>query len=774
MGYKRYFPITVIASFFFTMVLSCHQEPSAPPVVSIIPKPVSLQRDSGIFNLNSTTTIVLADSELTNCADFLNAYLDQYYGFRLKVKTKPNTSAEQSGNTIILTYKKINYPFPGAYSLVSNKKQVQIAGDNAPGVFYGIQTLIQLLPVKPAHSLIIAAVRIEDYPRFKYRGMMLDCGRHFFDIAFIKKFIDFIAMHKMNTFHWHLTEDQGWRIQIKKYPKLTEIGAWRDSTIIGHPGDKPEKYDTSRSGGFYTQDEIKDIVQYAKERYITVIPEIEMPGHSMAAIAAYPELACQQSSYHVGTTWGVYDTILCPTPYTFNFYENVLKEVMDLFPSHYIHIGGDEAPKVTWDNSQFCKQLMKELHLKNSDELQSYFISRMEKYLNDNGRDIIGWDEILQGGLAPNATVMSWRGEEGGIAAAKMHHNVIMTPTTYLYLDYYQSNIHDSLLIGGYLPLEKVYSYDPIAKELDSTEAHYIEGVQGNLWTEYIKWPSTAEYQLFPRMEAVAEIAWTPQRERNYQDFEDRVITQFKRYDLWKVSYSKAIFEIDTKPQQRSDFNGINLQITSTYKGGSIYYTTDGDEPTVKDSIGNGPVHITKSGVLRTALFIEGKKVGPETSLKLAVNKATGKAITLAQAPSDQYNAGGAFTLVDGISPQEVNGSPGWLGWSGGSMDAIIDLGKKTSITKVSVCIGNAPGSWIYSPKKIVLSASDDGKNFRRIKEVTVQKDMGTGAHTIELDAPDAAGRYFSVKAENFGTIPTGNPGAGSQSWLFIGEIGIE
>ena len=511
------------------------------PVVSIIPEPVSLQQEMGTFSITPATTIYLAGKGLENSAVFFNNYLGKYYGFHLKVKNVKGKQDVHARNAIILDYQQTAYHIQGAYTFQSGQNRVRIHGDNAPGVFYGIQTLIQLLPVTPSRSLEIACVKITDYPSFKYRGMMLDCGRHFFDTAFIKKFINFIAMHKMNRFHWHLTEDQGWRIQIKKYPRLTNVGAWRDSTLIGHYGSK--RYDHHKYGGFYTQDEIRAIVKYAKERYVTIIPEIEMPGHSIAAIAAYPELGCQPGNYHVGNTWGVYDTILCPTPYTFNFYENVLKEVMQLFPSHYIHIGGDEAPKATWENSAYCQQLMKKLGLKNADELQSYFINTIEKFLNSHGRDIIGWDEILQGGLAPNATVMSWRGEKGGIEAAKMDHNVIMTPSTYCYFDHSQAKPSDSLTIGGYLTLEQVYNYNPVPKEIDRTQAKYIEGVQANVWTEYMQWPTKVEFMIFPRMEALAEVAWTPQKIKDYNNFVQRVQGQFKRYALWGVSYFKGLQE---------------------------------------------------------------------------------------------------------------------------------------------------------------------------------------------------------------------------------------
>jgi hexosaminidase len=771
---KRLFLFSSVVASLSFFASSCSQKKAAAPVVSIIPKPVSVVRQQGVFTIKPGTRIVLADTSLQNSADFFNEYLHKYYGFTLRVKTAADTADLQEEGAIVLNYTHSGDTAKGAYTLVSGDKQVRINGDDAPGVFYGIQTLIQLLPTTPARSLDIAQVRIKDHPRFQYRGMMLDCGRHFFDTAFIKQFIDFIALHKMNTFHWHLTEDQGWRIQIKKYPKLTDVGAWRDSTLIGHEGDKPRRFDHHRTGGFYTQDEIRAIVRYAQARYITVIPEIEMPGHSMAAIAAYPELTCNPGPYHVGNHWGVYDTILCPTPYTFNFYENVLTEVMELFPSHYIHIGGDEAPKVTWNNSAYCKQLMKKLHLKNADELQSYFINHMEKFLNAHGRDIIGWDEILQGGLAPNATVMSWRGEKGGIAAAKMHHKVIMSPTTYVYLDYYQSRNHDSLFIGGYLPLEKVYSYNPIPPELDSTEAGYIQGVQANLWTEYIKYPTKAEFQLFPRMEAVAEIAWTPQKERNYSDFIQRVQTQFKRYQLWKVSYSRAIYELNDTVEQRSDYQGVDLKLSTKYAQGKIYYTTDGAEPSSKATLYTDSVHITKNAQIRAALFIDGKKMGPEVTRTFQVNKATGKPVTLADPPADKYSQGGAFALVDGVVPAHAKDGSQWLGWNGGDLDAKIDLGKTQAISAVNVTIGDAPGMWVYAPKSITVLGSDDGKDFKVLKQISVQENMGQAARRITVPLAGISARYVEVKAENFGTIPAGHPGAGEKSWLFAGEIAIE
>lgn len=515
--------------------------------LNIIPAPVKAEVKQGNFIITPSTKLILAATGAEKSAAFLNAYLKKFYGFQLTTSKQQNWK-----NAIVLNYEKFENSKPGAYELKVDGNQVYIGGDNETGIFYAVQTLIQLLPADKSKQLNIPQCSIIDSPRFAYRGMMLDCGRHFFPVEFVKQYIDFLAMHKMNTLHWHLTEDQGWRIEIKKYPKLTEVGAYRNGTIIGHhPG---TGNDDTKYGGYYTQQQIKDVVKYAADRYITIIPEIEMPGHASAAIAAYPQLSCfpdentpiakgvkwsgDSTGKQVQQSWGVYPDVFAPTNYTFKFLEDVLDEVMLLFPSKYIHIGGDECPKDYWKRSEFCQNLIKEKGLKDEHGLQSYFIGTIEKYLNSKGRQIIGWDEILEGGLAPNATVMSWRGEAGGIEAARQHHNVIMTPTTYCYFDYAQSKQEDSLTIGGYLPLETVYSYEPFTSKLTADEQQYIKGVQANLWTEYIGNGSKVEYMVFPRMDALSEIAWSGQDKKNWNDFKTRLNQQFKRSDFQQVHYN--------------------------------------------------------------------------------------------------------------------------------------------------------------------------------------------------------------------------------------------
>lgn len=429
------------------------------------------------------------------------------------------------------------------YKLSVNQNGVSIRGNSGAGLFYGMQTLFQLIS---DDGRGVPFVEITDHPRFVYRGLHLDVGRHMFPPQFIKKYIDLLAHHKMNRFHWHLTEDQGWRIEIKKYPKLQEVAAYRKETVVGHASSRTRgkaEYDGKRYGGFYTQDEVKDIVRYAAEKHVTIVPEIEMPGHAQAALAAYPNLGCTGGPYEVATTWGVFEEVFCAgREDSFVFLQDVLDEVIALFPGKYIHIGGDECPKTRWEKCPHCQQRIKAEKLKDEHELQSYFIQRVEKYLNSKGRQIIGWDEILEGGLAPNATVMSWRGEEGGIAAAKQNHDVIMTPGNWCYLDHYQDTTgNEPLAIGGYTPVSEVYSYEPVPSQLTAEEAKHILGAQGNVWTEYMKTSDHVEYMVYPRAVAMAEVVWSPKESRDYKDFVHRMKTHVKRLEDWGVNYAKHI-----------------------------------------------------------------------------------------------------------------------------------------------------------------------------------------------------------------------------------------
>lgn len=498
----------------------------------IIPKPDSVEIRKGYFTFNKET-VIQADATMFE-AQLLHQVIKEQTGFDLKivpVTVKPNK--------ITLSNCAGCHSTKGGYGMMVSNKNIAIYAEQPEGFFYGIQSLRQLITTHNSKEFKVPCLLFYDKPKYAWRGMHLDCARHFFPVDFVKKYIDYLAMYKFNTFHWHLTDDQGWRIEIKQYPKLTEIGGYRNGSMVGHYSD--QKYDDKRYGGFYTQDEIKAVVAYAKQRHITIVPEIEMPGHAVAALASYPEYSCTGGPLEVGKQWGVLDDVFCPKEATFTFLQNILTEVMALFPSQYIHIGGDECPKTRWKSCPNCQALIKEKGLKDEHELQSYFVQRIEKFVNSKGRIIIGWDEILEGGLAPNAAVMSWRGTEGGIAAAKQNHFVVMSPGSHCYFDHYQGDPkNEPLAIGGFTSLEKVYAFDPMPKELNTEQAKYILGAQANVWSEYIEDGKKVEYMIFPRMLALSEVLWGTSSPERYQDFKNRVLLQFPIWAKKGIHYSTS------------------------------------------------------------------------------------------------------------------------------------------------------------------------------------------------------------------------------------------
>jgi len=496
----------------------------------IIPIPQKVIAYNHDLTLNPDFLILANSSEEQKIASILQKLLKKE-GLELKITSKATEKA------IVIRIKNTNNEYSKeAYELEINHDGIKINSDKPAGAFYAIQSIRQLLQ-KTSKGLSIQYCKITDYPTYAWRGLHLDVSRHFFDAEFIKKYIDNMSKYKLNTFHWHLTDDQGWRIEIKKYPKLTQIGSKRSETVV-KKNFKPYVGDHKPYGGYYTQEEIKEVVKYAKAHFVTIVPEIEMPGHAQAALAAYPEYSCTGKRPQVWTRWGVTDTVYCPTDETFGFLEDVLDEVMELFPSKYIHIGGDEVPKAQWKKSAFCQKLMKKEGLQNEHELQSYFIQRIEKYVNSKGRNIIGWDEILEGGLAPNAAVMSWRGEKGGIAAANAGHNVVMTPGFALYFDHYQGDKDkEPFAIGGFSPLKKVYEYNPMPKQIDKDKQHFVMGVQANVWTEYMPNSKHVEYMVYPRALALSEIAWTNDSLKNWSDFKLRLKHNLELLKLDDVNF---------------------------------------------------------------------------------------------------------------------------------------------------------------------------------------------------------------------------------------------
>jgi hexosaminidase len=528
------FSILAFSAFLLCFCKSNQQdEVIQPPSVSIVPIPVTVNQTDGFFTLPDTVTLAARSVAEQSVAQFLVDFFS--------TQGIPARLTQDSSAAIVLRSFVSKEMLPeGYYHLVVNEKGVDIFSTTASGLFYGVQSLMQLIQ-EEQNRWKIPTVTITDFPRFAWRGLHLDVCRHFFPVEFVKRYIDLMAQYKFNTFHWHLTEDQGWRIEIKKYPKLATTAAYRKETLIGHYSDQPHKFDGLRYGGYYTQEEIKEVVDYAAKRFVTIVPEIEMPGHALAALSAYPHLGCTGGPYEAATLWGVFDDVFCAgKESTFEFLEDVLDEVIALFPGEYIHVGGDECPKTRWEKCTHCQERIKDEGLHDEHELQSYFITRMEKYLNSKGKKLIGWDEILEGGLAPHATVMSWRGEEGGIAAAQAGHHVVMSPGFALYFDHYQGEPEgEPVAIGGNTPLKKVYEYDPAPASLSQEEMSYILGAQANLWTEYIKTTQQAEYMAYPRALALAEVVWSPKENRDWDNFVQRLPHQFVLLDRQNINYRK-------------------------------------------------------------------------------------------------------------------------------------------------------------------------------------------------------------------------------------------
>lgn len=760
--YRQRYLLILIPFMFFACV---HEDEEA--VYSIIPKPVLLEKGSGFYTFKKSSIICFQDSVLQTIANGLIAEIEAY--------TKPTVLEENPCPISLLL--NLEWHKKERYSLKVSDKGVQIIGASPRAVFYGVQSLKQLMQSNTSgNSIRTPFVYIEDEPRFSYRGMHLDVARHMFPVKFIKKYIDLMAYHKFNTFHWHLTEDQGWRIEIKKYPKLQSIAAFRKETMNGHFTDKPRTFDGKEYGGYYSQEEIREIIDYASQRYVEVIPEIEMPGHSLAALSAYPELACTTGPFEAATTWGVFEDVYCPTEKTFEFLQNVLDEVAELFPSKYIHIGGDECPKTKWKESVFCQDLIKEEGLKDEHELQSYFIQRIEKYLNSKGKQIIGWDEILEGGLAPNATVMSWRGTQGGIEAAKSKHQVIMSPTSHCYFDYYQSKSEEEpIAIGGLLPLEKVYEFEPIPQELSQEEAKYIKGAQCNLWTEYIRTPDKAEYMVYPRACALAEVNWSRKESRSFHDFSSRLRDHLERLKVMNVNYADHYY--DAKLNVEYDSIGVpTIDMTSNITEQSIYYTLDGSTPNKESQVFSKKLRLTKATQLRASSYIEEQGgFGRVQAFDFSPHLGTGEEISLVYQASETYKGlNGPSTLTDGVRGGKSFNGETWLGFSGKDLIANISFDEPKTIRQVTVGSLLAKDAWIYTPSRISIRAVTGSKE-KHVASSLNQKaisDLDPRNLIINLDPILVSDLLIEIK--NHGVIQKGDPGAGHESWLFVDEIIIE
>ena len=757
------------------LMTACSNQPTTVANYEVVPMPLEInttQQASFLLKSGVTVYYPAGNEKMQRNAEFLASYVKAQTGIELQVQ------AGEGGKGGIVLQLGLANDNPEAYQLKVDANQVVISSPSEAGVFYGIQTLRKAVDVAEGSNVELPAVEIKDQPRFGYRGMMLDVGRHFFSIDEIKTYIDMMALHNINRFHWHLSEDQGWRIEIKKYPKLTEIGSMRKETVIGH---NSGKYDGKPYGGFYTQEQAQEIVAYAAERYITVIPEIDLPGHMQAALAAYPELGCTGGPYEVWTQWGVSDNVLCAgNDQTIQFIKDVLAEIVEIFPSEYIHVGGDECPKVKWSTCPKCQARITALGLKSDNKhtkeerLQSYVIHEAEEFLNSKGRKMIGWDETLEGGLAPNATVMSWRGEAGGIEAAKQHHDVVMTPNTYLYFDYYQSKDTETepMAIGGYLPIERVYSYEPMPKSLSPEEQKYIVGVQANLWTEYIPDFKQVQYMVLPRMAALSESQWCAPEKKNYEAFLQRVSRLVNIYAKNGWNYATHIFDVmlDLKPNTET---GTLDAVARTIDNAPIYYTLDGSEPTTASEKYTDVIKIDKPCTLRT-VAIRPSGSSKITKDEISFSKSSMKPITMLQPINKQYEFSGATVLVDGMTGNMNYKTGRWIAFYTNDLEAVIDLKGATEISSMTLHTCVEKGDWIFDTRGITVSVSDDNQTFKEVASEAypaMKESDPNQIYTHELKFDPVKTRYVKVKALSEQSIPSWHGGKGNPGFLFVDEI---
>ena len=753
------------------------------PQIAIVPYPNHLETGRGTYRV--TDRPVTCDSrtdERTQRA---------VVGFAARLATvtggtNPVTVADEVPASGIRFVTDESLPAEG-YELNVDGEGIEVRASQFPGFLYALQSLEQLLPAAvygtepaPDAAWEVPCVRIADAPRFAYRGMHLDVARHFFSVDEVKRYIDVMAIHKLNTLHWHLTDDQGWRIEIKRYPELTAVGSIRKATVVRKEWGT---YDDTPYGGFYTQDEIRDVVEYAADRGVTVIPEIDLPGHMLAALTAYPELGCTGGPYEVWGRWGVADDVLCPgREKTFEFLEGVLTEVMELFPSEYIHIGGDECPKVRWEKCPRCQAKIRQLGLKDDGEhtaehyLQSYVTDRIGKFLAQHGRRIIGWDEILEGRAPSDAVVMSWRGSEGGIAAAKLGHDVIMTPNSHFYFDYYQSLDTDAepFGIGGYIPMEQVYSYDPAFPELTPEQQKHILGVQANLWTEYVLSDEHLEYMLLPRLAALSEVQWCLPETKDW----NRFIGSFRMDEIYSqmgYEFAKHIFGVTASYAVDPEKGGVVMTLT-TQGGAPIRYTLDGSDPTASSPLYKAPVTIGESCTFKAAALREGMQT-PVYARKFDFNKATGRRIALNAAPTLKYTYGGASLLVDGYRGGPVYSNGAWIGFLNEPLDVTIDMQGAKPYSAVTVESLVEKGEWVFPPSSVGVYLSDDGSEFTEAALMSVpQETAGSpdGVKPFKVLFPETSARYLRVVARTVDPIPAWHGAAGQKAHMFVDEIIVE
>lgn len=767
--------MTISASIFWAFDVSAQANKTDDELV-LIPKPAELELHDGNFTFDESTVFVIEDEEQERLVQLLGERFKTAAGFPI------NTSKDAPKRNYI-EFRQNDDLGDEAYTLIVANGKIEIGAKAFSGRLYALETIRQLLPdaIESDQQVenvnwTIPNLTIKDEPRFGWRGLMLDVSRHFFKKDYILKTIDRLAMLKMNTLHLHLVDDQGWRVEIKKYPKLTEVGAWRVDQEEKHWNARSENKpgDKATYGGFYTQDDIKEIVAYAKEHGVTVVPEIEMPAHVMSAIAAYPELSCTGKPIAIpsGGVWPITDIYCAGKDSTFDFLEDVLLEVMDIFPSKYIHIGGDEATKTEWETCASCQQRMKDEGLENVEELQSYFMKRIERFISSHDRILIGWDEILEGGLAPGATVMSWRGIDGGWKASKQGHDVVMTPGSPLYLNIYQRDPDsEPIAQGGYNPLKLVYDFDPIVDSMTVEQKKHVLGGQANLWSEFISTDSHSEYMLFPRLAAAAEIFWTPQDKQNWEDFSPRIQQMLHRFELMGINYSHSAYDVTVTTEIDLKEKSLKVILNNEFPNTQIRYVTGDEQLNAQAKLYEGSIAMNTTSKLKAGVFKDGKVLGDTLVKTFHFHKAVGKKVAYEPEYNDQYQGQGAVTVVNVLRGSKNFHDGQWVAWLGKDAEISINLDKKEKISQVTVGSMEDQGSGIYFPVNVEVFLSQDGTNYESVGN-TSREFENNGYSTLKdfkVNFKQKGAQYVRVKITNLETPPNGGG-----SWMFIDEVIVE
>ena len=741
--------------------------------IQIIPKPNQLLIQPGIFEFSKNTRFI-ATTEFQK--EISNALIDK---FEKAAGWRPEVSATIPATNFI-QFKVDQTLSKEAYKLEANAKSITITAKANAGFIYGLESLRQLLPSAIESKFVISTVKwqipnviINDEPRFQWRGLMLDLSRHFFDKNYVIQTIDRLVMLKMNVLHLHLVDDQGWRMEIKKYPKLTEIGAWRvdqenlawNARLTTSPDEK------GTYGGFLTQEELKEIVKYAASKNIEVIPEIEMPAHVSSAIASYPELACfdQRIGVPSGGLWPITDIYCAGKESTFEFLQNVIDEVIEVFPSKYIHIGGDEATKTNWDKCPNCQKRMKDNGLKNAHELQSYFVKRMEKYINSKGKKIIGWDEILEGGLAPEATVMSWRGTKGGTDAAEQGHDVIMTPESHCYFNFYQGPQNEEpIAFDGYTPLSKVYEFDPVVETMTPEQAKHVLGGQANLWAEHLPNNKESEYMIFPRLGALAEVLWSPKEKRNWNDFTTRLPSLLERYDYLGINYAKSAYLVTASSTANMAQKQINVTLKNEFPNPDIRYVLGDKNIDHHATKYLSPIAVRETTLLKASLFQDEKPVGKTFTDTIIFHKAVAQKVKYLTPYNQNYKGDGPFTMANAIRGSKNFHDGQWQAWLVNDMELVIDFEKEESVEQVIVGTLESQGSGVNFPVKIKVLVSNDGIKYKEVGKVVrpYAANVTSELKNFKINFAKTNARFVKVIAYNLKKSPKGE-----SSWLFVDEI---